>query len=309
MPTFALAAAGAGLASAALHAALLTGSFGAIILAYLAQLPLFLVGLWMGTASAAVAVITATIVLAAAGGFLFALAYLLVNAAPALLMTYLAQLNRPGTDGQVQWYPAGQLVTWLVCTGALVFLGMYFFYAGEPGGAEGVLRRGLENGFLQLAAPGAENAALGDVAALLARFLPGVIAASWIGMVIINGVLAQGLLVRFQRNLRPSPQMSEIDLPPWLLGAIAIAFIGCLMPGNAAFLGGNFFLIFILAYALAGLGVLHVLTSRAANRTLLLTTTYALVFMFGWPLVIAALLGLAEPWINLRRRFGGRTGT
>jgi hypothetical protein len=309
MPTFALAAAGAGLASAAFHSALLTGSFGAIILAYLAQLPLYLVGMWMGTASAAAAVITATVVLAAAGGFLFALAYLLVNAAPALLMTYLAQHNRPGTDGRIEWYPPGLLITWLVSLGALIFLGLYIFHAGEPGGAEGVLRRALEGGFLQLAAPGTDNAALGDVAALLARFLPGVVATSWIGMVIINGVLAQGLLVRFQRNVRPSPQMADIDLPRWLLGATAIALAGSFMPGNPAFLGGNLFLIFILAYALAGLGVLHVLTAHTASRTLLLAITYALVFMFGWPLIIAALLGLAEPWLNLRRRIGGRTGT
>jgi hypothetical protein len=311
MPIVALAAAGAGLASALLHGALLTGSFGAIILAYLAQLPLFVIGLWMGYTSVAIAAVTAVIVLAAAGGFLFALAYLLVNAAPALLMTYLAQHSRTDAEGTTEWYPPGLLITWLVCLAAAAFLGLAIAYADAPGGAEGLLRRGLESAFRQLGAPGSstDNPAIGDAAAAIARFMPGIVAGSWMAMVVVNGVLAQGLLVRFKRHLRPSPQMADIDLPTWLLGAVAIGLIGAFMPGNAGFLGANLFLIFMPAYVLAGLGVVHALSARLTSRGLLLTATYTLLLLFGWPLIIAALLGLAEPWLNLRRRFGGGAGT
>ena len=56
---------------------------------------------------------------------------------------------------------------------------------------------------------------------------------------------------------------------------------------------------------LAGLGVVHALLARSSNRTVALVATYAFLFVFGWPLVIVALLGAAEPWLNLRRRFGG----
>jgi len=308
MPIVALAAAGAGLASALLHGALLSGSFGAIILAYLAQLPLFVIGLWMGYTSAAIAAVTAVIGLAVAGGFLFAIAYLIVNAAPALLMTYLAQHSRLGADGEREWYPPGLLITWLAGLAALIFLALSVFYADAPGGIEGMLRRGLEAAFSQLGAPGYAPGA-GDAVAALARFMPGVIAASWMAMVVINGVLAQGLLARLHRNLRPSPRMAEIDLPQWLIGAVAIALIGAFMPGNPRFVGANLFLILMPAYVMAGLGVVHALTARMASRGLLLTATYTLVLLFGWPLIIAALLGLAEPWLNLRRRIGGGAGT
>jgi hypothetical protein len=307
MPIVALAAAGAGLTSALLHGALLSGSFGAIILAYLAQLPLFVIGLWIGSASAAIAAVTAVVVLAVVGGFLFAIAYLIVNAAPALLMTYLAQHSRIGADGEREWYPPGLLITWLVGLAALTFLALSLFYADVPGGIEGMLHRGLDAAFSQLGAP--TDAASNEAVAALARFMPGVIAASWIAMVVINGVLAQGLLARFGRNLRPSPRMAEIDLPPWLIGAVAIALVGAFMPGHPRFIGANLFLILMPAYVLAGLGVVHALTARMASRGLLLTATYALVLLSGWPLIIAALLGLAEPWLNLRRRVGGGAGT
>ena len=48
MSSLPLAVIGAGLLSAGLHLAMALGSFGAVILAYLAPLPLFLVGLSLG---------------------------------------------------------------------------------------------------------------------------------------------------------------------------------------------------------------------------------------------------------------------
>jgi hypothetical protein len=131
------------------------------------------------------------------------------------------------------------------------------------------------------------------------------VAGSWIGMIIVNAALAQALLVRLRRNLRPSPAMTEIDLPNWMLPALAICVLGAFMPGYAGFIGGNLTLIFFIGYALAGLGVIHALLARLPNRSGLLGVTYVFMFLFGWPLIIAALLGVAEPWLKLRRRAAG----
>lgn len=305
MSSFALAAAGAGVLSAVLHATLLTGSLGAILFAYLAQLPLFLIGLWAGVAGATLAGAVAVATLALAGGFTFAAAYFLINALPAGIMTWLAQLNRPTADGGVEWFPAGALVTALVGLGAAAFLGFFALMTGEPGGAEGALRQALVEGFRLLAGPGTDAETLTGAATAMARVFPGIVTASWLAMVLVNAVLAQGVLARFRRNFRPSPAMAEIDLPPWLRGALAIALLGAFMPGNAGFLGTNLALILAVAYVLAGLGVIHALLRRSPHRAALLGATYAFLFVFGWPVVVAALLGLAEPWLNLRRRAAG----
>jgi len=305
MPMLAIAAA-AGVGSAAFYAALLSGSFGALILAYLAQLPLFVAGLWLGFAGAAVASLVAVIALAAAGGVVFALVYAVANAAPVVAVSYLAQLNRPTPEGGTEWYPPGMIVGWLVGIAMGAFLLLNVVLAGEPAGAEGTVRGFVEAALRQLTLPGRTTPeSTSALAAVIARFFPGVIADSWMIMVIANAVLAQGLLVRFGRNLRPSPSMAEIELPSWVTGATAIAAVGSFLPGIAGFVGGNIVLMSVLAFALAGLAVIHALLARSSNRTLALVATYAFLFIFGWPLVIVALLGAAEPWLNLRRRFGG----
>ncbi len=305
MSSLALAAAGAGVLSAVLHATLLTGSLGAIIFAYLAQLPLFLVGLWMGVGGAVLAGAVAVAALAVAGGFTFAAAYLLINALPASVMTWLAQLNRPSPDGGVEWFPAGALATVLVGLGVAAFLGFYTLLLGEPGGAEGVLGRMIADGFRLLAGPDVDGDTVTAAATAIARIFPGIVTGSWLIMILANGVLAQGLLARFRRNIRPAPAMADIDLPPWLRTALAIALIGAVLPGHAGFLGTNIALILALAYALAGLGVVHALLRHSPHRGALLSVTYGFMFVFGWPVLIAALLGFAEPWLNLRRRAAG----
>lgn len=309
MPTFALAVGLAGAASAAFYASLLSGSFGALILAYLAQLPLFVIGLWFGFAGAAMAGAMAAAALAFAGGLVFTLVYGVANAAPAVAMSYLAQLNRPAADGSTEWYPPGQLIGWLVGTAMTAFLMMTLVFAGESGGAEGIIRNFVETALRSLVPAGQASEGLGGVATLVARFFPGVVADSWIVMVLANLVLAQGLLTRFGRNLRPTPGMPEIELPSWLTGATAVAAIGSFLPGTAGFVGGNIVLMAVLAFALAGLGVVHALVAQSPSRTIALVATYTFLFIFGWPVVILAVLGAAEPWLNLRRRARGGTGT
>ncbi|MGQ0663205.1 MAG: DUF2232 domain-containing protein [Pseudomonadota bacterium] len=304
MPT--LVSAGAGLVSSLLYATLLTGSLGAYLLAYLAPLPLFAAGLGIGVGGAAIAALTATLAAAVGGGFTFGLIFLIVNVAPALLVTRQALLNRRDGAGQVEWYPPGPLVAWLTGFAAAVLISLVLLVAGEPGGLEGFIRDFLDTGLRALAPAGTPPDAVTQFTTALARIFPGVVAVSWLVMIAINGALAQGLLVRFGRNRRPSPEVSDIELPSWMLGATAISAIGAFMPGLAGFLGGNLLLILGLAFTFAGLGVLHAIARNWRNRLMWLTAFYIFILVFGWPVVLVAALGLIEPWANLRRRFAGR---
>jgi uncharacterized protein YybS (DUF2232 family) len=55
-------------------------------------------------------------------------------------------------------------------------------------------------------------------------------------------------------------------------------------------------------FCLAGLAVIHALARRLSRPAIPLVTFYVLVGVFGWPLLLVALLGVLESSLGLRRR-------
>ncbi len=302
-----LVAAGAGLVGAMLFASLITGSVAAFILAYLAPLPLFAVGLALGVGAAAVAAAAGTLAVLAVGGLLLGTLFALLNAVPAAFISRQALLNRTTADGRVEWYPPGRLVLWLAGVATAVFTVLVLATASLPGGLEGFTREFLMRAFQPadetspnaLGLP-AESAA--QLAADLARYLPGIVAVSWMVMMAVNGALAEGVLVRFGLNRRPAPRVADIELPKWLPLGLAIAAAGAFMPGTAGFIGGNLLLIALATFTFAGLAVVHTLAESWNNRPLWLLVIYSLTIVFTWPAVLLAVLGIIETWLGLRQR-------
>jgi hypothetical protein len=308
-PRFLLIAGGLGAASAVLHTTLLTGSPAAFLLAYLAQLPLLAAGLWMGTAAAGTAAAVGILAAFAGGGFVFALAYALANAAPAFLVVRQALLWRPAADGGVEFYPLGNILLMLVGLVAVLFLGMIFAFSGHEGGLEGALKRFIVEAFQSIRAPGLDPARLEPFAESIARVFPGIVGVSWLLMTVANAALAQGLVSRFGSPQRPSPSMADLDLPVALLGLVAIFAVGSILPGLGGFVSRNMIVVFVAVYALAGLAVLHALVARLQWRGLALGASYGALIVFGWPIAVFAILGLVEPLAQLKARARGRAPT
>src|SRR5271166_6913484 len=95
----------------------LNGSHGSLILVYLTQLPLFVAGLWLGAGAAALAGLTALLILLAAGGLMAAVLFAALNAVPVVLLVRQALLARTGGRGAIEWYPPGLLTAWLTGLG------------------------------------------------------------------------------------------------------------------------------------------------------------------------------------------------
>lgn len=307
MPTtFAMIAVAAGSASALVYASLLTASPAAFLLAYLAQLPLFAVGLWMGTGAVALASVAGIVVTFVAGGFVFALIYMVVNAAPVLVLVRQSLLWRPATGGgpdEVEWYPPGGLVTALLGLTAALFAGVAISFAGQPGGLEGTIETFIVETFRRLRGPaGLQIANLEEFAAQISRLFAGIVAVSWMIMTLVNGVMGQALVRRAGVNRRPSPLMADIELPGWLMGLTAIFAAGSFLDGFGGFASRNMMAILVAIYALAGLGIVHALVRNLNWRGMALGAVYGSVVVFGWPIVVLAVLGLVEPYANLKAR-------
>src|SRR5947208_281736 len=135
-----------------------------------------------------------------------------------------------------------------------------------------------------------------------AALIPGIAAASWMVMAVINGALAQGLLARFGLAWRPSPDLAQLGLPRSLTAALGLAAAATLVGGTWRFLGINLIIALSVPFCLGGLAVVHAAVRRLPHPGMALIAFYMLAGMFGWPLLAAAALGLVEAWLGLRRR-------
>jgi hypothetical protein len=110
--------------------------------------------------------------------------------------------------------------------------------------------------------------------------------------------------VRLGVNRRPTPELSELELPGWLWPAIGVAALLALLgAGGLGFLGRSLLLVLAVPYVFLGLAVVHAFARRVSHRRLALTLFYGAIMLLGWPLVAVLLLGLVEDWAHVRQRF------
>ena len=300
-----LIAVGAGVLAALFYVAVGLGSFGALILAYLAQLPLFAIGLAAGFANAALATGVGAVVIAAVLPLTVSVLFLATVALPVLVLTNRALLSRTNPDGSTEWYPPGHLLAVLnaLALAALAAAGLLFW--GHEGGLIGAGKSLLAEMMRGLVADDASRQAVATARDRLAWLLPALVLTSWQIMVIVNGLLAQGALSRFSLNLRPGAPFRELWLPQWLSFALAAALVASFLPGQIGDLGGNAAIVAALPFVFLGLSVIHALSVRWPARTFILVCVYFGLFVAGWPALVIAAIGVVETWLSLRQRFSG----
>jgi len=119
----------------------------------------------------------------------------------------------------------------------------------------------------------------------------------------INLWLAARITATSGRLQRPRPDLKGTTLPPMTLVALCVAiafgFTGGLLAMSAQIAAAAL----LMAYALTGFAVLHTLTLALRSRALWLSCTYAVVVVFGWPVLAMVVLGLLDAVFGLRERY------
>lgn len=296
-----------GLASAALYLATLTDAPIALMLAYLALLPLYAVGLGWGTGAAAIAALIAAVAVALVASMVVGLTFALAYSVPAVMVVRLSLRSRAEPDGKVTWYPVGPLVTWLslyACGGFMLMA----LIAGDSGVREVVAAiEKILSGVVLVD----QNPEVAVIVRAISEHFPAIVICSWMVMVLVNSVLAQGVLQRFKRNLRPWPEAAMITLPAWYtlvtVGAAALALVARLAGlDTVGFIARNAALGLLVPFFLVGLAVVHVWARRWPAKMAILAGFYLLLLVSGWVALVAVSgLGFMEQWLHLRRRFAG----
>ncbi len=296
-------AVGGGGLSAAASMAFLSGTPGALLFAYLATLPVFLIGFSFGPVAATVAGLSGFVIAGLLGGTLAASMYGLVHALPAWLVSRQSLLQTTAPDGQTVWYPVGSILASLAlfCAGFIGAVGLFMMGSAES--LAGLVSEYLYEAFGYMA-PAMTAVELEGMVNMLVSMFPGAMGASWVLMLVINALLAQTVLVRMARNARPSPRFADLVLPHWLAWPMVVmAAIGLLASGDLRYIAQNTAIILAVPYFFLGLSVIHWAVRRLAFSTPLLVGLYLVLLISSWALLFVAALGMAEQWAGLRNRF------
>ncbi|MCA1395364.1 hypothetical protein [Bradyrhizobium sp. BRP56] len=301
----------AGAASALMFASISSGALISILLFYLASLPIMVAALGWGPLAAAIGGVGAASVLGTLFGLPYSIAFAMMVAVPGWWLGHLALLGRPiaGAAGDsakqqppaIEWYPVGRILLWIAAFAIVTTTVALLTLGTDTDTITGTLRRGL----LKMLSAG-EAQPSGDIERLvdaLVIFAP--LAATVIAMVTLtlNLWLAGKITQTSGRLNRPWPDFRTTALPAVtlvaLLAAVAVSFIG----GMLALLAQIVTAALVIAYALVGFAVLHTLTLSLTNRGFWLGGIYAVVVMFGWPIVAMFALGIADAVFGLRQRY------
>ena len=304
MSPYWLLAIGGGAASVLIYS--LAGSVpGGLIFAYFTALPLYIVGLGLGLSAGTTAGVVATVGIWLPGGSGTAMVFLVVTAMPVVVFVRQALLSGNDAQGNQTWYPAGNMVFALCVIGALIYTAIAIWLSLLPDGFEGSVKSFTEGMAVSLLTHSA--AEFRDVfVAKIAPILPGFAVASWLIMNVINAALAQGVLIRFKHNYRPSPEIASMELPYWLpLAAITAGATagGLLLPGSIGYYGSNLAIILFIPFFFIGLAVAHTFCRNKPAGAFLLILLYGMLIIFDRLIIVVAALGIIEQWVGLRRRF------
>jgi hypothetical protein len=290
---------GAGAAAALLFASVASGSIAAVILFYLAPLPIAIAALGWGHVSGLIAAAVATTVIAVLSGIFFIAVP--VIAFGAWWLGYLALLARPasngGGGGTLEWYPLGRLVLWAALLGTLVVAAAVPNFGTDQESLQAALRKTYERIL--------RDQALIDI--LVVAVPPAAAVFSTITN-LFNLWLAARIVRISGRLARPWPDLAALSLPPLSAGLLAAAIVGSFLPDLVGVLFGALAASLLMAFAVLGFAVLHAITRGMGSRAIVLAGVYGLTIVFGWPVLAMSLLGLAEIVLNIRGRVARKRG-
>jgi hypothetical protein len=312
MITNILIALAAGCASALMFASIISGALISLLLFYLAPLPLMVAGLGWGPLGAAIGGIAAGTGLGLLFGMPYLIAFVVTVALPAWWLGHLALLGRPvpagvpangaaATTPVVEWYPVGRILLWVAGFAALTTMGALLTLGTDGETIVASLKRAL----MSIMGP-RSGVADGDAEQLinaLVTIAPAAAAIVAIMTLTLNLWLAGKITVTSGRLHRAWPDLKSAELPPMTLVAlclaIAVSFTGGVLGIFAQIVSSTL----MMAYALTGFAALHTLTLGMKSRVLWLSSTYAVVLVFGWPILAMVGLGLADAFFGFRQRF------
>jgi nitrate reductase NapE component len=308
-----LIALAAGCASALMFASIISGALVSLLLLYLAPLPLMVAALGWGPLCATIGGIVAASCLGFIFGLPYCLSFVIMVALPAWWLGHLALLGRragPGVSSgngvapaapDLEWYPVGRILLWIAGFAALTTMAALFTLGTDAASISGAMREGLLRmlGLGEVISTGEMDPKIDAMVAIA----PAAAVIVAMPTLTLNLWLAAKITATSSRLHRPWPDLKSAALPPMTLAALCMAIAFCFTGGLLAILAQIVSTALMMAYAFTGFAVLHTLTLALKSRALWLCFTYIVVIIVVWPILLLALVGIADAIFGFRRRY------
>jgi len=212
--------------------------------------------------------------------------------------------GKPARD--LGWFPVGSIAAGItaLAAGYIIVAG---FMASSNDGLESIVTTYLTQ-ITDIIAGAQDQKILKEAIMRAVPFFPGSVAAFWALSLLGNAILAQGLLAKGGRNIRPTPRLRELTLPEMLSWAlVACALVTLVAPGEIGYIGRNLSLVLAVPFFFLGLAVVHKLAAKTPLPGALLALVYVVMIFSGWFTLVIAGLGILEQWVGLTRRMDSPT--
>ena len=304
---FALAI-GGGLSAAVVFATLAKGSSAGFLLSHFAPLPIMIVSLALGLSHGATAALAGTLGLSIWPHPLFGMVFGLLIALPAWLSCWVCagapfrgrQLLERGVPA---WAVTAQTIA--IASAVLLFLGLAALSSSmiaEPlAHLQGQMNLAIET--MTTEGVFGEKTNPEDVKRIMRQALPAMVAGHMLLVQAINLWLA-GRIVQFSGMLKWSwPDIAaEFALPRWLGVLLLIGAGLALADGPVGAAGLTLAAPIGLAFGFQGLAVTHYWLRGSAASVFVLAAIYFCLGVFGAPIFLFALLGVADVVLHFRQR-------
>lgn len=309
--TSAIAVVAGALGGALLIAALRQSFLGILLGAMLSPLPLAMTAFGLGGFFLPLAVVGGTVSVAIlSGSFAFAIVYLVLDAAPAVV---LSRIGLAAAKADPKTPVSGQALARNVCglaIGAVVLIvGGLFLIPTGPEGIEAAVSARLDEVLTAVPVDPAAGAELiknrAQIIEAMAAVLPGAAGWNWCLRALLSAAIAQTMLTRMGLALWPTPAYRDFDVQRWFFllfaGVTAAALV---LEGDAGFVAGNAAAVLCFPLLLHGLAVAHSGAKTMRQGPALLVLFY-IVTLLTVPASFVLLIGLAvaDHVLQLRARF------
>jgi len=308
--TSAIAVVAGALGGALLIAALRQSFFGVLLGAMLSPLPLAMTAFGLGGVFLPVAVVGGAVTVAIlSGSFALGVVYLLLDAAPAAMLSRLGLAAAKAAPGvPASGSSVARTVCGLVIGAALIVVGGLFLMPTGPEGIEAAVGARLDEVLTAVPVDPAASAELvkarAQIIDAMAAVLPGAVGWHWCLRALISAALAQAILTRMGLALWPTPAYRGFEVPRWFFllfaGAAAAALV---LKGDEGFVAGNAAAVLTLPLLLQGLAVAHS-GAKAVRQGPVLLVLFYIVTLLTVPASFVLLIGLAaaDHVLQLRAR-------